>query len=91
MDKYEKWLIDNGHGNKVISGTEKQGYYYTSDAMRDYEKEKMSNLLYALLADVRAWLKQNGKDPVTFYVDEQVVSVDRLDDFLFKYISEHFS
>lgn len=46
---------------------------------------------YSLLADVRAWLKQNAKDPDTFYVDEQVVSVDRLDDFLFKYISEHFS
>ena len=46
---------------------------------------------YSLLADVRAWLRQNAREPHDMYVDGQVVSVDELDDFLFKYISEHFS
>ncbi len=45
---------------------------------------------YSLLAEVREWLKQNTREPHDMHVHEQVISIDKLDDFLFKYISEHF-
>jgi hypothetical protein len=61
MNKQQEWLIKNKCSDKVISGTERGGYYYTSDAIRDYEKEKLSNLLYALLDAVRE-VDTFGKD-----------------------------
>ena len=45
---------------------------------------------YAQLSDVRAWLKVNADYPDKFFADQKVVSVEKLDDFLLKYISEHF-
>ena len=46
---------------------------------------------YSLLAEVRAWLKQNKNHADHYCVDVEVVRVEKLDDFLFKYISDHFS
>ena len=46
---------------------------------------------YSLLDDVRAWLKQNKNHADHYCVDVEVVRVEKLDDFLFKYISDHFS
>jgi hypothetical protein len=46
---------------------------------------------YSLLADVRAYLHNNSMLPKSYCVDEVVISVEKLDDFLFSYISEHFS
>jgi hypothetical protein len=46
---------------------------------------------YSLLGDVRAWLKKNKNHADHYCVDVEVVRVEKLDDFLFKYISDHFS
>jgi hypothetical protein len=46
---------------------------------------------YSLLDDVRAWLKKNKNHADHYCVDVEVVRVEKLDDFLFKYISDHFS
>jgi len=83
MDKYEKWLIENGHGNMVISGTEKRGYYYTSDAMKDYESE-MSAMCKAESNVVL------GEEPATLSIDDMKCcgnchhreSMDNGDDFI---------
>lgn len=45
---------------------------------------------YSLLADVRAWIEKNKNHADHYCVAVEVVRVEKLDDFLFKYISEHF-
>lgn len=46
---------------------------------------------YSLLVDVRAWIEKSKNSADHYCVDVEVVRVEKLDDFLFKYISEHFS
>ena len=46
---------------------------------------------YSLLAEVREFLHKESMLPESYCVDEVVISVEKLDKFLFNYISEHFS
>ncbi len=58
---------------------------------RGYNEGLKDNGVNAVLADVRAWIEKNKNLADHYCVDVEVVRVEKLDDFLFKYISEHFS